>query len=68
MDSQISGFILIQKYHSCYIYIKTYMNNMTDIFFGKTQQSIFSAKMTSGRAGVNPSLPYLFICDNKKDW
>lgn len=67
MDSQISGFILIWKYHSCYIYIKTYMNNMTDIFSGKTQQVISSVKMTCGSAGVNPSLPYLSISDNKKD-
>lgn len=67
MDSQISGFILIQKYHSCYLYIKMHMNNMTDIFSGKTQQGVFFAKMTCGRAGINPSLPYLCICDNKKD-
>lgn len=67
MDSQISAFILIQRYHSCYIYIKKYMNNMTDIFSGKTQRAIFSAKMTCGSAGVNPSLPYLCICCNKKD-
>lgn len=67
MDSQISAFILIQRYHSCYIniYIKKYMNNMTDIFSGKTQRAIFSAKMTCGSAGVNPSLPYLCICYKK---
>lgn len=46
MDSQISGLVLIQKYHICYNDINTHMNNMTDIFSGQTQQAIFSAKMT----------------------
>lgn len=40
---------------------------MTDIFSGKIQQAIFNVKMICGSAGVNPSLPCLCICDNKKD-